>query len=285
MRLQGQPVVWQCGARTWTIRERPLVMGILNVTPDSFSDGGLYVTREAAVARGLEMMAEGADLVDVGGESTRPGAAPVEPDEELGRVEPVIRRLAEAGAAVSVDTRHAAVAAAALEAGACVINDVSGCADPEMAAVARRTGAGVVVMHMKGDPRTMQALAEYGDVVEEVAVWLEARAAALAASGIRPESLAVDPGFGFAKTPAHNTALLAGLERLGRLGRPVLIGLSRKSWLGQLTGRPARERGAASLAALCAGVWNGARIVRVHDVRESVDAVKVLAALAGGTGP
>ena len=276
-------MVWRCGARSWTIRERPLVMGILNVTPDSISDGGLYAGEEAAVARGLAMAAEGADLVDVGGESTRPGAAPVAPADESARVVPVIRRLARAGLAVSADTRHPAVAAAAMEAGACVINDVSGCADPEMAAVARRTGAGVVAMHMKGDPRTMQTLTEYGDVVEEVARWLEERVEALAASGIERERLAVDPGFGFAKNPAQNAALLAGLERIGRCGRPVLAGLSRKSWLGLVTGRPVGERGAASLAALCAAVFNGARILRVHDVRESVDAVRVLAALAGGT--
>ncbi len=279
-----EPVVWQCGDRMWTLRARPLVMGILNVTPDSFSDGGLYASEEEAVARGLALMGEGADLVDVGGESTRPGAAPVTPAQELARVIPVIRRLAAAGAAVSVDTRHAAVAAEAVAAGACVINDVAGCQDPDMAQVARRSGAGVVVMHMKGDPRTMQALADYGDVVEEVAGWLEERVAALIASGIRAEALAVDPGFGFAKNPEQNRALLAGLERLMRGGRPVLAGLSRKSWLGLITGRPVRERGAASLAALCAAVWNGARIVRVHDVRESVDAVKVLAALAEGTG-
>ncbi len=284
MRIPFKPVIWRCGNREWAIRERPLVMGILNVTPDSFSDGGLYDNPEAAVARGLAIRDEGADLVDVGGESTRPGAEPVPPEVERKRVVPVIRRLAEAGAAVSVDTRHAAVAAAAVEAGACVINDVTGGGDPEMASVVRRTGAGLVVMHMKGDPRVMQGLASYKDVVEEVAAWLEARVAALTAAGLAAEALAVDPGFGFAKTPAHNEALLAGLERLGRIGRPVLVGLSRKSWLGLLTGRPAGERGAASLAALCAGVWNGARIVRVHDVRESVDAVKVLAALAGGTG-
>ncbi len=281
MRIPAEPVVWQCGARAWTIRARPLVMGILNVTPDSFSDGGLYATAEAAVARGLEMMNEGADLVDVGGESTRPGAAPVAPDEELDRVIPVIRRLVEAGAAVSVDTRHAAVAAEAVDSGACVINDVTGCRDPEMARVALRSGVGMVVMHMKGDPRTMQAQAEYGDVVEEVACWLEERVTALIAAGLRAESLAVDPGFGFAKNRVQNSALLAGLDRIGRCGRPVVAGLSRKSWLGSVTGRPPGERGAASLAALCAAVWNGARIVRVHDVRESVDAVKVLATVAG----
>jgi dihydropteroate synthase len=284
VRSLAEPVVWQCGTRLWTIRARPLIMGILNVTPDSFSDGGLYATGEAAVARGLELMGEGADLVDVGGESTRPGAAPVTPAEESARVVPVIQRLVQAGVAVSVDTRHAAVAAEAVEAGACVINDVTGCSDPEMVRTVRCSGAGVVVMHMKGDPRTMQTLADYGNVVEEVACWLEARVGALTASGIRAEALAVDPGFGFAKNPAQNAALLAGLERIGRCGRPVLAGLSRKSWLGLVTGRPVRERGAASLAALCAAVWNGARIVRVHDVRESVDAAKVLAAVAEGTG-
>jgi dihydropteroate synthase len=275
-------MVWRGGGRTWTIGARPLVMGILNVTPDSFSDGGLYADPEAAVARGLAMAADGADLVDVGGESTRPGAAPVAPETEAQRVVPVIRRLAAAGVAVSVDTRHAGVAAEAVAAGACVINDVTGFRDPAMAALARGTGAGGVVMHMKGDPRSMQDLAVYDDVVEEVAAWLTDRLAVLTAAGVDAETLVVDPGFGFAKTAAHNASLLAGLGRLAALGRPILIGLSRKSWLGLLTGgRPPRERGAASLAALCAAVWNGARIVRVHDVRESADAVRVLDALAG----
>jgi len=275
-------MVWRGGGRTWTIGARPLVMGILNVTPDSFSDGGLYADPEAAVARGLAMAADGADLVDVGGESTRPGAAPVAPETEAQRVVPVIRRLAAAGVAVSVDTRHAGVAAEAVAAGACVINDVTGFRDPAMAALASRTGAGGVVMHMKGDPRSMQDLAVYDDVVEEVAAWLTDRLAVLTAAGVDAETLVVDPGFGFAKTAAHNASLLAGLGRLAALGRPILIGLSRKSWLGLLTGgRPPRERGAASLAALCAAVWNGARIVRVHDVRESADAVRVLDALAG----
>ena len=275
-------MVWRGGGRTWTIGARPLVMGILNVTPDSFSDGGLYADPEAAVARGLAMAADGADLVDVGGESTRPGAAPVAPETEAQRVVPVIRRLAAAGVAVSVDTRHAGVAAEAVAAGACVINDVTGFRDPAMAALARGTGAGGVVMHMKGDPRSMQDLAVYDDVVEEVAAWLTDRLAVLTAAGVDAETLVVDPGFGFAKTAAHNASLLAGLGRLAALGRPILIGLSRKSWLGLLPGgRPPRERGAASLAALCAAVWNGARIVRVHDVRESADAVRVLDALAG----
>lgn len=284
MRSQVEPVIWRCGDREWTIRARPLIMGILNVTPDSFSDGGLYAGEETAAVRGLEMMAEGADLIDVGGESTRPGAAPVGPDEEIARVVPVIRRLSAAGAAVSVDTRHAATAEAAVAAGACVINDVTGFTDPAMAAAALGSRAGLVVMHMRGDPRSMQTLTGYGDVVEEVAVWLEERVAGLAAAGIDPERVAVDPGFGFAKTPGQNATLLAGLERIGRCGRPVLAGLSRKSWLGLVTGRPVRERGAASLAALCAAVWNGARIVRVHDVRGSADAAKVLAALVEGTG-
>ncbi len=284
MRSQAEPVLWRCGDREWTIRARPLIMGILNVTPDSFSDGGLFAGEEEAAARGLQMRDEGADLIDVGGESTRPGAAPVEPAAERARVIPVIRRLAAAGAAVSVDTRHAATAAAAVEAGACVINDVTGFTDAAMAAVAAGSRAGLVVMHMRGDPRTMQDQAVYEDVVEDVARWLEGRVAALAEAGVAPDRLAVDPGFGFAKTPAQNAALLAGLERIGRCGRPVLAGLSRKSWLGRVTGRPVGERGAASLAALCAAVWNGARIVRVHDVRESADAAKVLAALVEGTG-
>ena len=266
------------------IGARPLVMGILNVTPDSFSDGGLYAQEEAAVRRGLEMTAEGADLVDVGGESTRPGACPVEPAVESSRVTGVVRRLAEAGVAVSIDTRHPAVAADAVQAGACVINDVTGFSDPAMVDLAVRSGVGAVVMHMKGEPRTMQALAGYTDVVEEVAAWLEERVRALVAAGVREECLAVDPGFGFAKDAGQNAALLAGLKRMEQGGRPVLAGLSRKSWLGLVTGRPVGERGAASLAALCVAVLNGARIVRVHEVRDSVDAARVLAAAAEGSG-
>jgi dihydropteroate synthase len=284
VRIRKEPLDWRCGARAWTLGARPLIMGILNVTPDSFSDGGQYADEEAAVQHGFSMIGEGADLIDVGGESTRPGAEPVSPAEEARRVVPVIRRLARAGTAVSVDTRHASVAAEAVDAGACVINDVSGCTDPAMIEVARSSGVGVVIMHMKGEPQTMQSMAVYDDVVEEVARWLEKRVEALTASGIRRECLAVDPGFGFGKTLEQNAALLARLGRIGRCGRPVLVGLSRKSWLGHVTGRPVQERTAASVAALCAAVLFGARVVRVHDVRESMDAARVLSAIGEGTG-
>jgi len=272
---------WRCGSREWTIGPRPLVMGILNVTPDSFSDGGRFLDPEAAVRHGLAMAADGADLVDVGGESTRPGARPVSPEEEQARVVPVVQRLAAAGIAVSIDTRHAETARAAVEAGASVINDVSGFIEPAMVAVARSSGVGLIVMHMRGKPATMQSLAVYTDVVEETAIWLEQRLEELTAAGIDRGRIALDPGLGFAKTADHNIAIFNRLERLTRIGRPLVIGASRKSFLGTLTGRPVGERLAASLAAACAAAAKGAHLLRVHDVRETVDALRVWSALMG----
>jgi dihydropteroate synthase len=256
-------------------------MGILNVTPDSFSDGGRFLDPEAAVRHGLALAADGADLVDVGGESTRPGARPVVPAEEQARVVPVVQRLAAAGIAVSIDTRHAETARAAVDAGACVINDVSGFIEPAMVAVARVSGAGLIVMHMRGEPATMQSLAVYTDVVEETAIWLEQRLEELTAAGIDRDRIALDPGLGFAKTAEHNVAMFNRLERLTRIGRPLVIGASRKSFLGMLTGRPVGERLAASLAAACAAAAKGAHLLRVHDVRETVDALRVWSALMG----
>jgi len=256
-------------------------MGILNVTPDSFSDGGRHCDPERATAHGLRMMEDGADIVDVGGESTRPGAAEVPADEELRRILPVIAALArQPGAVVSVDTSKAAVAAAAVAAGAHIINDVTALAgDPDMAAVARESGAGVVLMHMRGSPRTMQADPSYGNVVEEVRAHLEARVADLLARGLERSRLALDPGIGFGKTVEHNLQLLARLDRLVGCGLPVVVGASRKSFLGNLTGRPVEERLAASLAALVFCVLRGAHVVRVHDVKDSADAARVAAAL------
>jgi len=273
---------WKCRDRTLHPGERPLVMGILNVTPDSFSDGGRYVDPQVAARRGLEMAAEGADIIDVGGESTRPGAAPVAEEEEKARVLPVIERLrAERDLCISIDTSKAAVAEAALAVGARIVNDVTAfTGDEGMIEVARQTGAGVVLMHMQGSPRTMQAAPSYGNVVQEVTRFLGRRVEALCASGIDRACLALDPGIGFGKGLAHNLDLLAGLRALGRHGRPVVVGLSRKSFLGKLTGRETGERLAGSLAALVYCLLNGAQGVRVHDVRESVDAVQVVAALA-----
>jgi dihydropteroate synthase len=283
MNASPAPLLWRCRDRVLVAGPRPLIMGILNVTPDSFSDGGRYADPAAAVERGLAMLREGADVIDVGGESTRPGAAPVPAAEELARVAPVIeglRRRAGDTAVLSIDTRKAAVAEQAVALGARLINDVSALTgDPAMAALARRTGAGVILMHMRGEPATMQQDPQYGDVVREVADFLRARLAALAADGLDPQTLAVDPGIGFGKTVAHNLRLLAGLPALVRLGRPVVVGLSRKRFLGTLTGREVGERMAASVAGLAYAAERGAHVLRVHDVRESCDAARLLEAL------
>jgi len=263
------------------IGARPLIMGILNVTPDSFSDGGRHFDREAAVARGRRMIEEGADIIDVGGESTRPGAARVAAGEERERVVPVVEALARsADAVLSVDTMKASVARAAVAAGASIINDVSALsADEEMVRVAAASGAGVVLMHMQGSPRTMQDDPRYADVVAEVASYLAGRVADVTAAGVAAEALAVDPGIGFGKTVEHNLALLADLGALAGLGRPVVVGLSRKSFLGKLTGAPVGERLAGSLAALTFCVLNGAHVMRVHDVRASREAALVARAI------
>jgi dihydropteroate synthase len=254
-------------------------MGILNVTPDSFSDGGEFAAREAAVGHARRMVAEGADLIDVGGESTRPGAAAVDEADELARVIPVIDELAREGALVSVDTMKPAVMRAAVAAGAAMINDVNALRLPGALEAAATTDAAVCLMHMQGEPRTMQDAPAYGDVATEVRDFLVERAQACEALGIARGRIVLDPGFGFGKTLAHNLALLRALPGLVDTGYPVLAGLSRKSSLGAITGRPPGERLAASLAAALAAGARGASIVRVHDVRETVDALKVWAAV------
>lgn len=268
-------------------------MGILNVTPDSFSDGSRYLDAGKAVQRGLEMAGEGACIIDVGGESTRPGAMAVDVEEEKRRVVPVIgelcRRLRQdgkIGVAVSVDTSKASVARAAVDAGAEIINDVSALTgDPGMADVARESGAGVVLMHMQGSPRVMQDNPRYGDVAAEVAQHLLARIRDLERLGLDTGRLVVDPGIGFGKTLEHNLELLRQTGTLrAAAGRPVVVGLSRKSFLGKLTGRDVDQRLIPSIAALSFCLTRGADVVRVHDVRESVDAVKVVAALMAGNG-
>ncbi|WP_263104130.1 dihydropteroate synthase [Kitasatospora sp. DSM 101779] len=266
--------------------DRCAVMGVVNVTPDSFSDGGLWLDPAAAVAHGLRLTAQGADLIDVGGESTRPGAQRVTEEEELRRVVPVVRKLAAAGAVVSVDTMRANVAAAAVEAGARLINDVSGgLADPGMAEVVAATGAPFVVMHWRGQSADMDSLAVYDDVVADVTAELTARIAALLAAGVKEEQLVLDPGLGFAKTSEHNWALLGRLDALTALGRPVLVAASRKRFLGTLlanpeTGelRPARQRDDATAAVSVLSARAGAWAVRVHDVAGTADAVRVVAA-------
>jgi dihydropteroate synthase len=273
-------------AREWRLRtcrlplgERTLVMGVLNVTPDSFSDGSRFLAPDAAVARAKEIAAQGADLLDIGGESTRPGAAPVAWKEEWSRIEPVLQALSRKEAKfslpISVDTRHWQVAELALERRVEAINDVGGMREPKMRGVAAEGGAGVVVMHMLGDPRTMQSEPRYADVVKEVAAFLKKRVSSCVADGIARERVCIDPGVGFGKTTAHNLSLIAGLPELRKLGQPLLVGASRKSFISKLTGRDLRERLPGSLAAAVAAVAGGADIVRVHDVAETVDALKV----------
>lgn len=260
--------------------ERPLIMGVLNVTPDSFSDGGDHAAADVAIAAGREMIAAGADIIDVGGESTRPGAAVVPPEVEQQRVLPVVRALA-GEVPVSIDTRNAATMRLALEVGARIANDVSALRhDPEAARVVAAAGCAVVLMHMRGTPATMQSLARYGDVVEDVAAELGESLEMAVAAGIAWEAIALDPGIGFAKDAEQSLAVLAGLERLRRLGRPLLVGASRKSFIGHAAGEPdPRKRLAGGLAAHVWAVLHGAAIVRTHDVPQTRQALSVLAAL------
>jgi dihydropteroate synthase len=253
-------------------------MGILNVTPDSFSDGGTCFDPGAALRRGLELAEQGADLLDVGGESTRPGATPVSAEEELRRVLPVIERLAGAvRIPISIDTSKAAVAARAVEAGASLINDVTALrGDPRMAEVAARSGAAVILMHMRGSPRTMQRHPRYGDVVQEVAAFLASAAGGAEAAGVARERILVDPGLGFGKTAAHNLVLLRSLDRLVLLGYPVVLGPSRKSFIGATVGGEVHERLGGTLAAVTAARRAGVQMVRVHDVQPVVQFLRML---------
>lgn len=259
------------------------VMGILNVTPDSFSDGGAFLDPVAAIDQGQALVADGADLIDVGGESTRPGAPPVPADEERRRVEPVIAALAGAGVTVSVDTSKASVARAALDAGAAYVNDVTAFrGDPEMARLVAERGVTCCLMHMLGDPRTMQDDPRYGDVVADVKSFLEERLAAAVAAGVAEERVHLDPGIGFGKTVDHNLELLRRLDELAALGRPLVIGTSRKSFLGHVTGREVEDRLAGTIATNVLALERGARIFRVHDVGPVRDALAVAAATVRG---
>ncbi len=254
----------------------PLVMGIVNVTPDSFSDGGKHETIDAAIAHGLKLIADGADILDVGGESTRPGAAPVTAEQEQVRIIPVVRELAaKGGVPISVDTRNAATAKAALEAGARIVNDVSAAThDPAMLALCAQRKCVLILMHMQGEPGMMQKEPVYKDVVAEVRDYLGARVEAALKVGCRREALWVDPGFGFGKTPEHNFALVKHLDALKDLG-PMVLGVSRKSSLGKLTGRPVEDREPESLAAGLIGALKGATVLRVHEVGWMKRALKV----------
>jgi dihydropteroate synthase len=263
-------VTLRCGRFALPL-DRPLVMGVVNVTPDSFSDGGRFLDAPAAIAHARRLLQDGADLIDIGGESTRPGAAPVSEREELERIVPVVQALRESP--VSVDTRRPGVMRAVLAAGASMINDIQALRSPGAIEVVADTGCGICLMHMQGEPQTMQHAPRYGDVAVEVRDFLAARIAACEAAGISRDRLVADPGFGFGKTVEHNLTLLKRLPALAALGVPLLAGWSRKSSIGRITGRDAGERLAGSLAAALLALLGGARILRVHDVRETRDAV------------
>lgn len=264
---------------------RPRVMGIVNVTPDSFSDGGAHASAAAAIAHCEQLLAEGADILDIGGESTRPGAMPVSVDEELARVLPVLDAALTLGCPVAVDTRKSEVMAAALARGADIVNDIEALQAPgALDVVAAHTNCGVCLMHMRGTPESMQQRPQYDDVVEEVSAFLCERAAALVSRGIAPERIALDPGIGFGKSVAHNIELLRRQRELALLGQPLLVGWSRKSTLGAITGREVGQRMAASVAAALAAVNAGASVVRVHDVAATVDALKVWQAVGPTRG-
>jgi len=266
----------QCGRFGFDLARRPLVMGILNVTPDSFSDGGRHHALEFAVEGAEQMIRDGVDIIDIGGESTRPGSPSVPVEEELRRVMPVIYALREMGVPLSIDTCKPEVMREAIIAGADMINDINGFQAPGALEAVRDSDCGLCVMHMQGTPQDMQAQPDYADVVAEVTAFLRARVDALLAAGVARERITIDPGFGFGKTVEHNVALLRSISDMQReLGLPVLAGLSRKSMIGAITGRPLGERLAGSLGGALAAVAQGARIVRVHDVAETVDALKV----------
>ena len=282
--MTSPPVLLRCADKTIDL-SHPVVMGVLNVTPDSFSDGGRFASVEAAVAAGLRMAADGAALIDVGGESTRPGAQPVSAEDELRRVLPVIERLRAATTAViSVDTSKPEVMRAAAAAGAGVINDVRALREPGALEAAAASGCGLCLMHMQGEPRTMQVAPHYTDVVGEVRAFLGARVAACRGAGIDAARLTIDPGFGFGKNLEHNLTLLRHLGELAAVGPPLLVGLSRKATVGTLTGRPPAERVYGSVALAVLAALKGARIVRAHDVAATVDALKVTAAVQGPDG-
>ena len=278
--------IWRCGPHVIPLGRRTLVMGIVNVTPDSFSDGGSYANVDDAVKHAIQMVADGAELVDVGGESTRPGSDVVAPEEEIHRVVPVIRRIVDElpDVPVSVDTRKPAVARVALEGGASIVNDVSAGADPAMFGVVGEAGAGMVLMHMKGEPKTMQDDPSYYDVVAEVRGFLGDRVEAAVGAGIDLERLCIDPGIGFGKALEHNLTILHDIRAFHHLGVPVLVGPSRKRFIGTLTDTDVDDRieGTAGVVAWCAA--EGVDIVRVHDVKEMTRVVRVVDAIARPTG-
>lgn len=267
---------WVFSGTDWQLGDRPRVMGIVNVTPDSFSDGGQFIDVAHAVRHGRELIDQGADLLDIGGESTRPGASPVSVDEETDRVLPVISAWArECTVPISIDTTKAKVAHAALSAGARIVNDISGLTfDPEMVEVCRQFDAGVICMHIRGTPQTMQDNPSYDDVVADVCQWLRERLRTLESQGIATERIVLDPGIGFGKTAEHNLALLSNIERLRGLGRPVLIGHSRKRFLARVLGRPLEERVFGTVGIAAALAAQATDVIRVHDVRATRDVLQ-----------
>jgi dihydropteroate synthase len=277
---------WKIRDRELDLSGRALILGIVNVTPDSFSDGGRFLDADAAVAHGLELIAQGADLLDIGGESTRPGSQAVSLDEERHRVVPVVEGLRRrTDVPVSVDTSKAVLAEAVLTAGAQIINDVTAGGDPAMPAVIAKHGAGAILMHMHGTPATMQDDPRYDDAPAEIAAHLQQRMEAFAAAGVAAEQIAFDPGIGFGKTFEHNLEILVRLSVLRRLGRPICLGVSRKGFLGQITDRARNDRGVASAAVAAYCLAHGtAEILRVHDVPPHRDVVRVMAALRGFEG-
>lgn len=279
--MRAVSMTLRCADKTLDL-SRPVVMGVLNVTPDSFSDGGRFLAVESAVAHGLRLVEEGAAIIDVGGESTRPGATPVAADEEIRRVLPVVERIHQAAPQViiSVDTSKPEVIRQVAAAGAGLLNDIRAFQEPGALEVAAAAGCALCLMHMQGDPRTMQRAPSYVDVVKEVKAFLTDRAQACCAAGVSPERIVIDPGFGFGKTLEHNLVLLRHLRELVSGEWPVLVGLSRKSIVGTLTGRPAGERVHGSVALAVIAAMKGARIIRAHDVAATVDALKVVAAVA-----
>ena len=274
-------MLFQARQFTFTFPRPALVMGIVNVTPDSFSDGGRFADANSAIQHARELVAQGAEILDIGGESTRPGATPIEESEELRRVIPVIEALAaEAKIPLSIDTMKPAVARAAIAAGASIVNDVAANrAESEMWRLVAESGAGYVCMHMRGTPQTMQSNPVYNDVVSDVSDFFNDRLQRLKASGVTANQVAIDPGIGFGKTINHNLQLLAGLSGFTRLGRPLLIGVSRKSFIGKLPGAEATDRLPGSLACAALAVEAGANIIRVHDVAETVQAVRLTEAI------
>jgi len=287
---QTLPATWRCGRFLFDFskRQRPIVMGILNATPDSFSDGGKFRTASDAIAQAERMIVNGVDIIDIGGESTRPGAEPVSLQEELDRVLPIIDALKDCGVALSIDTYKAQTMCQALRAGVDCVNDIwalrqEGAVDAILESDKNHPEqqCGIVLMHMQRDPQTMQFDPEYVDVIAEVKLFLQERAKLLEEQGVAQNRIAIDPGFGFGKSLEHNLNMLANFDQFSRLGYPVLAGISRKSMLGKLTGRDTNERVAPSVAAAILAADRGARIIRVHDVQETVDSLKVWEAIQG----